>query len=169
MDSTSAVPCHSIRIVIAWVSALNYHWRHNPDAEILVQNEQTEGTATTLYEAVGGDGAVRALTKRFYVLMDSLPEAAACRAIHPADLSGSEEKLYQYLSGWLGGPPLYTEKRGHPMLRRRHFGAPIGEEERDGWMICFSRALDETIPSEGLRKIILEPVTRLADHMMNKE
>lgn len=122
----------------------------------------------TLYEAVGGDAGVRALTRRFYQLMDTLPEAARCRAIHPADLTGSEEKLYEYLTGWLGGPPLYTDKRGHPMLRRRHFDATIGPAERDEWLLCFVQALEETVPSEGLRKIILEPVTRLAHHMQNQ-
>lgn len=128
-----------------------------------------DGRTITLYEAIGGDAAVRALTRRFYVLMDSLPEAARCRAVHPPDLSGSEEKLYEYLTGWLGGPPLYTQKRGHPMLRRRHFVAPIGPAERDEWLLCFTRALEETIESEDLRRIILDPVTRLAHHMQNQE
>lgn len=132
-------------------------------------DREQQGEAITLYEAVGGDAGVRALTRRFYALMDSLPEAARCRAIHPPDLSGSEEKLYEYLTGWLGGPPLYTQKRGHPMLRRRQFMASIGPAERDEWLLCFVRALEETVPSEGLRKIILEPVTRLAHHMQNQE
>ncbi|WP_440981020.1 group II truncated hemoglobin [Shinella sumterensis] len=123
----------------------------------------------TLYEAIGGDAGVRALTRRFYQLMDTLPEAARCRAIHPADLTGSEEKLYEYLTGWLGGPPLYTDKHGHPMLRRRHFDAAIGPAERDEWLLCFVQALEETVRSEGLRKIILEPVTRLAHHMQNQD
>ena len=118
---------------------------------------------------MGGEAGVRARTRRFYALMDTLPEAARCRAIHPPDLTGSEEKLYEYLTGWLGGPPLYTQKRGHPMLRRRHFVAPIGPAERNEWLLCFVRALEETVPGEGLRKIILEPVTRLARHMQNQE
>ena len=133
------------------------------------ENQERQGEVVTLYEAVGGDAAVRALTRRFYDLMDTLPEAARCRAIHPPDLTGSEEKLYEYLTGWLGGPPLYTDKRGHPMLRRRHFAAAIGPAERDEWLLCFVRALEETVPSEGLRAIILEPVTRLAHHMQNQE
>ncbi|MDO9414960.1 group II truncated hemoglobin [Pararhizobium sp.] len=118
--------------------------------------------------AIGGDPAVRQLTHRFYALMDTLPEAARCRAVHPADLSGSEEKFYEYLTGWLGGPPLYTDKRGHPMLRRRHFDAAIGPEERDEWLLCFTRALEETVASPQLRSIILDPVTRLAHHMQNR-
>ena len=97
-------------------------------------NQGQQGETITLYEAIGGDAAVRALTRRFYALMDPMPEAARCRAIHPPDLSGSEDKLYEYLSGWLGGPPLYTEKRGHPMLRRRHFAR--------GLRACFFAGLD---------------------------
>jgi len=73
----------------------------------------------TLYEAIGGDRTVRALTSRFYELMDTLPEAANCRAVHPPSLEGSQEKFYEYLTGYLGGPQLYIEKRGHP-FRRRH-------------------------------------------------
>lgn len=127
------------------------------------------GETITLYEAIGGDATVRALTRRFYELMDTLPEAARCRAIHPADLSGSEAKFYDYLTGYLGGPPIYVEKHGHPMLRRRHFVAPIGPAERDEWLLCFRRAMDETIENVKLREIIWTPVERLAFHMQNQE
>lgn len=127
------------------------------------------GDTITLYEAIGGDQAVRALTRRFYELMDTLPEAARCRAIHPADLSRSEDKLYDYLTGYLGGPPVYVEKYGHPRLRARHFSAPIGVAERDEWLLCFQRAMDETIDNPKLREIIWAPVERLAHHMQNRE
>ena len=123
----------------------------------------------TLYEAIGGDDTVRALTHRFYELMDTLPEAAECRAIHPADLSGSEQKLYEYLSGYLGGPSLYIDKYGHPMLRRRHFGAAIGPKARDGWFLCFRKAMEDTIPNPKLRDIIWDPVQKLGHHMQNRE
>lgn len=127
------------------------------------------GDTITLYEAIGGDQAVRALTRRFYELMDTLPEAARCRAIHPADLSRSQDKLYDYLTGYLGGPPVYVEKYGHPRLRARHFSAPIGVAERDEWLLCFQRAMDETIDNPKLREIIWAPVERLAHHMQNRE
>ncbi|PZM13977.1 group II truncated hemoglobin [Rhizobium tubonense] len=123
----------------------------------------------TLYEAIGGEPTVRALTARFYELMDTLPQAARCRAVHPPSLEGSREKLYEYLTGYLGGPPLYTDKRGHPRLRSRHFDAAIGPAERDEWLLCFGRAMEDTIPNEKLRAIIWDPVERLAHHMQNKE
>ncbi|WP_137129228.1 group II truncated hemoglobin [Rhizobium sp. FY34] len=123
----------------------------------------------TLYEAIGGDKTVRALASRFYELMDELPEAARCRAIHPPDLSQSEAKLYDYLTGYLGGPPVYVEKYGHPRLRSRHFGAAIGVAERDEWLLCFSRAMQDVIENPKLRDIIWPPIERLAHHMQNRE
>lgn len=125
--------------------------------------------AGTLYEAIGGAGGVRALTRRFYELMDGLLEARACRDIHPASLDGSEQKLFEYLSGWLGGPPLFTDKHGPPMLRRRHFPAAIGPDERDGWLLCFERALADTVADEAVRLQVWAPVQKLAMHMQNRE
>lgn len=128
----------------------------------------TEQTIT-LYEAIGGDPTIRALVRRFYELMDTLPEARACRDVHPPSLARAEEKLYEYLTGYLGGPQLYVEKYGHPRLRSRHFVAPIGTEERDGWILCFQKAMEETIEHPKLREIIWAPIERLAHHMMNKD
>ncbi len=131
--------------------------------------DPSEMKEVTLYEAVGGEPVVRKLVRRFYELMDTLPEAKACRDIHPPDMSGSEQKLYEYLTGWLGGPQLYTAKYGHPMLRRRHFVAPIGPAARDGWLLCFEQALAETVADARLREALLEPVRKLAVHMQNSE
>lgn len=128
----------------------------------------TEETIT-LYEAIGGEKTVRALTRRFYELMDTLPEAKHVRAIHPPSLTDSEEKLFEYLSGYLGGPQLYIQKRGHPRLRIRHFVATIGPAERDEWLLCFRQAMEETVENEKLRAIIWDTTERLARHMQNSE
>ncbi|MCW1838578.1 group II truncated hemoglobin [Prosthecomicrobium hirschii] len=124
---------------------------------------------TTPYARIGGAAGVAAFVERFYGLMDTLPEAAACRAIHPPSLAGSAEKLTWYLTGWLGGPPLFVERRGAPMLRRRHFVAAIGAEERDGWLLCFHRAWAETVADPDLTALIVPQVESLAQHMVNRE
>lgn len=122
----------------------------------------------TPYDAFGGEAVVRALVARFYALMDSLPEAKACRDVHPPSLARAEEKLFEYLTGWLGGPPLYTDKYGHPRLRMRHFVAPIGGAEIEGWLLCFKQAWAEVIPPSPLADAILEKVEALSWHMANK-
>lgn len=121
------------------------------------------------YEMIGGEDGIRRLTRRFYALMDELPEAAACRAVHPQSLVESEQKLFEFLSGWMGGPPLFTQKRGPPMLRRRHFPARIGPDEVDGWLLCFNRAWLETVSNPELSAFILPKIDALARHMQNTE
>ena len=119
------------------------------------------------YVTIGGEAGVRRLTQRFYALMDELPEAAACRAIHPPSLAGSEQKLFEYLSGWLGGPPLFTDRYGPPMLRRRHLHAKIDTEAAIGWLLCFHQAWAETVTDPELGAVLLPQITKLAQHMVN--
>ncbi|BBK37400.1 globin [Allostella sp. ATCC 35155] len=123
---------------------------------------------TTPYERLGGEDAVRRFTRRFYALMDSEPAAAACRAIHPADLAGSEQKLFEYLTGWLGGPPIFVERHGPPMLRARHLHAAIAGPEIEGWLLCFRRAWAESFDDPDLTAAILPQVEKLARHMRNR-
>jgi len=122
----------------------------------------------TPYDRIGGAAGVRRLVDRFYALMDTLPEAAACRAIHPASLEGSAQKLFEYLSYWFGGPPLFIERHGAPMLRRRHLPALIGTEEAAGWLLCFHAAWAETVDEATLGAEILPRVDALATHMRNR-
>ena len=130
-------------------------------------SEITEQTATP-YARIGGEPAVRRLVRRFYELMDTLPEAYGIRKLHAGDLSGAEEKLFMYLSGWLGGPPLYVEKFGHPKLRARHLSFPIASAEAGQWMLCMRQAMEEVIPDEGLRSALDKALDDLAHHMRNR-
>jgi hemoglobin len=130
--------------------------------------ENTPSINTTPYALLGGETAVRHLVKRFYALMDHLPETQAIRRLHPADLSRSEEKLFMFLSGWLGGPQLFIEKYGHPRLRQRHLPFPIGTNEAAQWMVCMRGALAETTTNETLRNQLEQALTELALHMRNR-
>jgi hemoglobin len=123
---------------------------------------------TTPYQRLGGEAALRTLVDRFYDLMDELPEAYGIRRLHPQDLSGSRDKLFKFLSGWLGGPPLYVSEYGHPRLRARHLPFPIGASERDQWLTCMNQALDEQVSDTELRDALKQALSRTADHMINK-
>lgn len=120
------------------------------------------------YERLGEEG-VRRLVDRFYDRMDTLPEAAEVRAMHPRDLRGSREKLFWFLSGWLGGPPLYVEKKGHPRLRARHLPFAIDDAARDQWMLCMRQALAEVVEDAELSAYLERQLARVADHMRNRE
>lgn len=130
------------------------------------RNAATE--AQTPYALLGGDAAVRALVDRFYDLMDLEPQYAQLRALHAPDLAQAREKLYLFLSGWLGGPGLYIERYGHPILRARHLPFPIGTRERDQWMDCMAQAMVEQDVADDLRKRLLEAFFQTADWMRNR-
>jgi hemoglobin len=124
---------------------------------------------TSVYERLGGAAALQQLVNRFYELMDELPEAYTARKIHPESLAGSAESLFEFLSGWFGGPPLYSNKKGHPRLRMRHAPYAIGPVERDEWMLCMRLALTEQVEDAELRDALIETFQKMADHMVNTD
>lgn len=124
--------------------------------------------APTHYEALGGETGIRAIVDRFYDLMDTAPEAVHVRALHATSLKVSREKLRLFLTGWTGGPQLYVEQYGHPMLRQRHFPFAIGAVERDEWLWCMNRALEEHEMDADLRRYLQQRLHALAEHMRNK-
>lgn len=122
----------------------------------------------THYDMVGGEAGIWQLVNRFYDLMDELPEAWELRKIHPEDLQGSRDKLFKFLSGWLGGPSLYEAEYGHPRLRMRHMPFPVDTQMRDQWLLCINMALDEQISDELLKMQLKSAFANVADHMRNR-
>ena len=123
----------------------------------------------THYERIGGADTVRALVVRFYQIMDELPEAYGIRKMHAPHLQSAEDKLFKFLSGWMGGPQLFVEEYGHPRLRARHLPFAIGNSERDQWLLCMNRALDEVVSDVTLRRELSAAFAKVADHMRNRE
>ena len=124
--------------------------------------------APTPYDRVGGADGVRRLVDRFYDLMDTRPEAQGIRAMHATDLASARNKLWMFLSGYLGGPQLYIERYGHPRMRRRHMPFPIDESARDAWLLCMNQALDEQVTDTLLRTQLAHSFAQVADHMRNQ-
>jgi hemoglobin len=126
-------------------------------------------TEISLYDLIGGETGLRALVERFYDLMDSSPEAKDIRALHAGSLKQSREKLFMFLSGWSGGPSLYIEKYGHPRLRQRHMPFSIGELERDQWLWCMNKALDESQMDAQVIQHLKARFAETADFMRNRK
>ncbi len=122
----------------------------------------------TPYDLLGGEPRVRALVERFYDLMDLEPGYTALRAAHGSDLTVARQKLYQFLSGWLGGPPLYVEQYGHPRLRMRHMPFSIGIQERDQWVACMDQAMGEVGIEPQMRTRLKASFMQTADWMRNR-
>ena len=126
-------------------------------------------TTVTPYEALGGAPAIHRLVNRFYELMDTLPETYAVRQLHPESLAGSAQSLFEFLSGWFGGPSLYIAKKGHPRLRMRHAPYAVDQRMRDEWMLCMTEALTEQVADAEMRDQLIHTFAQMADHLINTD
>ncbi|MES2932867.1 MAG: group II truncated hemoglobin [Pseudomonadota bacterium] len=123
---------------------------------------------TTAYDLLGGDTKLRELVDRFYDLMELDVEFSGIRSLHPCPMDSSRDKLYWFLSGWLGGPSMYIERFGHPRLRARHLPFAIGTGERDQWLRCMALAMQDCAVEEGLQLRLMQSLYETADWMRNK-
>lgn len=121
------------------------------------------------YEALGGEAGVQALAVAFYNAMDRLPQAQHIRKMHGASLDLIKAKLAAYLSGWLGGPLVYTERFGPMCLGHAHEPYEIGSAERDQWMLCMDAALEEIGAPVPLREPLHQAFHRLASALRTVE
>ncbi|MCX7183456.1 MAG: group II truncated hemoglobin [Nitrosospira sp.] len=120
------------------------------------------------YKIIGGEISIRKLVDNFYDLMSENPDYFAIRKLHPQNLKDSRDKLFMFLSGWMGGPSLYVKKYGEPRLRSRHLVFSIGILEKDQWLSCMNQAMINTGVQEGLRKNLFKAFEQTADFMRNR-
>ncbi|WP_143960361.1 globin domain-containing protein [Litoribacter populi] len=118
----------------------------------------------TIYSAIGEE-KIRKLTAHFYQEVALHPDL---RALYPEELAPAEERLFLFLLQVFGGPQTYNEKRGHPMLRRRHFNWEIGGEMRDAWLNAMMKAVDKMDFDQTVKDQMLGYFVKVANHMMNK-
>lgn len=134
-----------------------------PDATVPDQTSEARTNQTSPYEFIGGAAAVRRLVDRFYEIVDTDPAASTIRAMHERDLAPIRELLFEFLSGWLGGPALYFDRPEHRCIRSAHRVYEIGPAERDEWMMCMRRAMADCEIPEEMRALMDRAFLRMAD------
>jgi hemoglobin len=122
----------------------------------------------TPFDRLGGEAGVRLLVDRFYDLMELRSDCRELRALHPAELDSSRDKLHWFLCGWLGGPDLYQQRFGHPRLRARHLPFSIGIAERNQWLACMMQAMEELEVEPALAERLADSFFQTADFMRNR-
>ncbi|MFC4403257.1 globin [Gracilibacillus xinjiangensis] len=118
----------------------------------------------SIYEAIGGDETIDRLVEAFYARVANHPDLIP---IFPDDFTEVARKQKQFLTQFFGGPPLYIQEHGHPMMRKRHLRFPITPTRRDAWLKCMEGALEEVQIEEPVRSAMFERLTLTANHMMN--
>jgi hemoglobin len=122
--------------------------------------------ARTVYEAAGGAETFERIVARFYQGVAGDP---VLRPLYPEDLAPSQRHLTLFLIQYFGGPPTYSEERGHPRLRMRHFPFAIGQHERDAWVKHMNEAIEAEALPEPVRAALADYFDRAATFLINKE
>jgi hemoglobin len=117
----------------------------------------------SLYQQIGA-AKLREIVQTFYPLVKADP---LLTDLFPENLSETMNKQEAFLSGFLGGPPLYHQTYGHPMLRGRHMKFKITIERARAWFECFSQAVNAVDLEPETRIELLEVVGRVAAAMVN--
>lgn len=134
----------------------------------MTMNIEEKSEFDTHFEWIGGEDKIRTLVDRFYDLMDLEPGYIELRAAHGSELGDARDKLFWFLSGWLGGPQHYAERFGHPRLKQRHMPFKIGLIERDQWLACMAQAMGEVGVPEALQAKLKPAFFQTADWMRNQ-
>lgn len=117
------------------------------------------------YIAIGGQEVLNELVDAFYAKVKLHPKLAP---IFPEDLTETARVQKQFLTQFLGGPNLYSEEHGHPMLRARHMPFPITKERAEAWLQCMREAMDDIKLEGPIRDYFYERLTQTANHMINQ-
>ncbi|GIP49287.1 Group 2 truncated hemoglobin YjbI [compost metagenome] len=118
----------------------------------------------SLYDNLGGEETIRRLVEAFYPRVQREPLLGP---LFPEDITPVMEKQFMFLSQFFGGPSLYSDAVGHPMMRARHLPFPVTQERAEAWLACMSAALEEIGVEEPLREFVLERLSGPAFHFVN--
>ncbi len=119
----------------------------------------------TVYELIGGEEPLRLLVDSFY---DKVNTDSILRPMYPPDLEESKRRLYLFLVQFFGGPSRYSDERGHPRLRMRHFPFAINRQARDHWLKHMWGAIDETNIDEPARSMMRDYFERSSAFLINR-
>jgi hemoglobin len=122
--------------------------------------------SNSLYEAIGGADTVSRLVQAFYPKVQADPSIGP---LFPEDIDPVMEKQTLFLTQFFGGPPLYSDRYGHPMMRARHLPFPITPERAEAWLSCMKRALAEVGLDQQLQSAVLERLKGPAHHFVNTD
>lgn len=118
-----------------------------------------------MYDAIGGEATLRAVIDRFYEIMDTDQSLAPLRAVHGRDLSKVKNGLFEFLSGWLGGPNVYIERHGSPCLTGVHLPLGIDGVLADMWALCMARAMNDGGVPLRFSELMIPSLTEMAHDM----
>lgn len=128
-------------------------------------NEHGYGVDDNSYQAAGELAGITKLVDDFYDNMDTFSEAVNIRKMHRQNLTESRKKLTYFLSGWMGGPRLYTDHYGPISIPGFHKNFTIGDAERDAWLLCMQKAIAAQPYQDSFKEYLFAQITIPAERV----
>jgi hemoglobin len=132
-------------------------------------NTSDYGQGEASFNAAGGFEGIKKLVDAFYDAMETLPQARHIRSMHKPDLIKSRDKLTRFLTGWLGGPKLFSEKYGPIRIPVAHRHLAIGPAERDAWLACMQIAVNSQPYDQPFREYLMNQLYIPAERSRNQD
>ncbi|MDP9727404.1 globin [Alicyclobacillus tolerans] len=119
----------------------------------------------SIYEAIGGQNTIANLVDIFYT---KVQKNELLRPLFPEDIKPVRDKQLMFLTQFFGGPSLYTNMYGHPMLRAKHLAHPITQAHASEWIRCMEESLNQIGIDHSVQEFMLERLRLTAQHMINR-
>lgn len=115
-------------------------------------------TNKSLYDRLGGAAALKELVDTFYDIIETDPDGRSLNLLHLRGhgVAHSRIEQFNYLSGFLGGPKLYSEKHGHADVREMHRHVEISMADKDAWLLCMSKAIEKVVPDANVGQELMK-------------
>jgi hemoglobin len=123
--------------------------------ESQAQNPKAYGEEDTTFQAVGGKEGLHALVTDFFHFMGTKPQFKRLHDMHPTDTEMSIDKLYRFLTGWMGSDKLYSQKYGSIQLPRAHMHLDVIDEDKKAWLDCMEMAMNKQGFQQDLKDYLL--------------
>lgn len=122
--------------------------------------------AETVFESIGGEQTISRLVVAFYARVQAHPQLAN---LFPDDISLVRDKQYAFLTQFFGGPHLYSQQYGPPMMRAKHLPHPVTPDRAREWLWCMWTAMDDIGLDMPIREYMFERLMMTARHMVNRD
>ncbi|WP_070137578.1 globin domain-containing protein [Crocinitomix algicola] len=119
----------------------------------------------TLYELVGDERLLKIL-QAFYARV--FKSEIIGPLFNQTNANEIIDKQYRFLTQFLGGPPRYNNKYGHPRMRMRHMPHKITQEAKEEWLKLMKESIWEVKDmNEELKTALYNCFPQVAQHMVN--
>ena len=124
----------------------------------------------SLYNLIGGETGLFRLVNAFNDIIETQPMGELLHVLHLRGhgIAHARIELFNFLSGFLGGPSLYVEKYGHSNVRKIHEHVDVTMQARDDWIACMSLALGQLGLAPGTSEMLLAHFGRVASNLVNR-